>query len=219
MMPSKDPMAHERDLLQYCEAHTGPVAEVLQRLERETHLRTLAPQMLSGHLQGQFLRLVSTMIKPVRVLEIGTFTGYSAICLAGGLADGGTIHTIEANKELEYLIRKYITEAQLDSKIMLHIGDALEIMPTLPGPFDLVWIDAAKQDYAAYYDLVFEKVSPGGFILADNVLWSGKVIQDSRDGDAEALRNFNKKVQADLRVENVLLPIRDGILLVRKLPG
>lgn len=217
MMLSKDPISTERAMSSYCEAHTSALSEVLQQLERETHLRTLAPQMLSGPLQGQFLKMVCGMIQPVKVLEIGTFTGYSAICMAGGLSDGGVIHTIEANKELEYLIRKYISKAGLESKIMLHIGDALEVIPKLSGPFDLVWIDAAKQDYATYYDLILEKVRPGGFILADNVLWSGKVYRNEHDADTEALRDFNKKVQDDSRVENVLLPIRDGILMARKL--
>ena len=218
MMLSKDRISAERAMLDYCEAHTSPPSEVLQRLERETHLRTLAPQMLSGTMQGQFLKLVCTVKQPTRVLEIGTFTGYSAIWMAEGIPDGGVLHTIEANKELEYLIRKSISSSGLESKIQLHVGDALEIIPKLDGPFDLVWIDAAKQDYTKYYDLVFEKIGRGGIILADNVLWSGKVYhKNEQDIDTEALRNFNKKVQDDPRVENVLLPIRDGILMARKL--
>jgi len=190
----------------------------LYRLERETHLRTLSPQMLSGHLQGQLLRLLSTMIQPRLALEIGTFTGYSAICIAGGLAPGGILHTIEANAELSYIIEKYVAEAGLADRIQLHVGNALEIVSTLDGPFDLVWIDAGKLDYADYFDMVFDKVSPGGYILADNVLWSGKVIAENRDADTQALHEFNQKIHADPRVENIILPIRDGILLARKRP-
>ncbi len=202
----------------YCEAHTTPASVILQRLERETHLRTLSPQMLSGHLQGQLLRMLSMMVRPQAAIEIGTFTGYSAICLAEGLAEGGILHTLEANAELEQFIRKYIAEAGLEERIQLHIGDALEILPSLPGPFDLVWIDAGKQDYVYYYDMVFDKVRPGGYILADNVLWSGKVASTDRDADTLALHRFNQKVQADPRVENLILPVRDGILIARKLP-
>lgn len=207
------------DLIRYCEAHTTPVPEVLYRLERETHLRTLSPQMLSGHLQGQLLRMISAMLQPRQALEIGAFTGYSAICIAGGMPAGGILHTIEANVELRYMIEKYVAEAGLEERIRLHIGNALEIVPLLEGPFDLVWIDAGKLDYSDYYDMVFEKVSPGGYILADNVLWSGKVIAENRDADTEALHQFNQKIQADPRVENIILPIRDGILMARKLPA
>lgn len=205
-----------QNILQYCEIHTTPASAVLQDLERETHLRTLAPQMLAGHLQGQLLRMLSLMIRPRQVLEIGTFTGYSAICLAEGLAEGGVLHTIEANPELEHIIRKYVAAAGMEERIRLHMGDALEIVPTLEGPFDLVWIDAGKQDYLYYYDLVFDKVAPGGYILADNVLWSGKVASEDRDPDTLALDRFNKKVHADPRVENVILPVRDGILVARR---
>ncbi len=205
-------------LNQYCEAHTTPASAVLYALERETHLRTLSPQMLSGQLQGQLLRFLSLMLKPHLALEIGTFTGYSAICLAEGLAPGGMLHTIEANVELEAMIRRYLAEAGLQERVHLHMGNALEIVPTIEGPFDLVWIDAGKQDYVYYYDLVIDKVSPGGFILADNVLWSGKVLQTNLDPDALALHRFNQKVHADPRVENLLLPVRDGILMARRLP-
>jgi len=217
-MKTKNVKDRPNELIRYCEAHTTATSEVLNRLERETHLRTLSPQMLSGHLQGQLLRLLSTMIQPRLALEIGTFTGYSAICIAGGLAPGGILHTIEANAELRYIIEKYVAEAGLADRIQLHLGNALEIISTLDGPFDLVWIDAGKLDYADYYDLVFDKVSPGGYIMADNVLWSGKVIAENRDADTLALHEFNQKIHADPRVENIILPIRDGILLARKLP-
>ena len=159
----------------YCEAHTTAQPAILHQLERETHLKTLAPQMLSGHLQGQFLAMLSKICRPRAILEIGAFTGYSAICLAQGLEEGGVLHTIEANPELEYLIRKYIALAGLEGSIRLHIGDAPEIIPGLKGPFDLVFIDANKQEYALYYDLVIDKVQSGGLIIADNVLWSGIV--------------------------------------------
>ena len=203
---------------QYCEAHTSPQPPLLHQLERETHLKTLAPQMLSGHLQGQFLGMLSKIQQPRAILEIGAFTGYAAICLAQGLPEGGTLHTIEANPELEYLIRKYISLAGLDEKIHLHIGDAREVIPALPGPFDLVFIDAGKQDYGHYYDLVIDKVSNGGLIIADNVLWSGKVVSGEReqDQDAAAIHQFNEKVQRDDRVENIMLPLRDGLLIARK---
>lgn len=217
-MKTKNVKDRPNELIRYCEAHTTAASEVLYRLERETHLRTLSPQMLSGHLQGQLLRLLSTMIQPRLALEIGTFTGYSAICIAGGLAPGGILHTIEANTELRYIIEKYVAEAGFADRIQLHVGNALEIVSTLDGPFDLVWIDAGKLDYADYYDLVFDKVSPGGYIMADNVLWSGKVISENRDADTLALHEFNQKIHADPRVENIILPIRDGILLARKLP-
>lgn len=218
-MKTKNVKDRPGELIRYCEAHTTPVSEVLYRLERETHLRTLSPQMLSGHLQGQLLRMISTMIRPRQALEIGTFTGYSAICIATGMPADSVLHTIEANAELRYMIEKYIAEAGMAERIRLHIGNALEIVPALEGPFDLVWIDAGKLDYADYYDMVFDKVSPGGYILADNVLWSGKVISENRDADTEALHRFNQKIQADTRVENIILPIRDGILMARKLPG
>ena len=204
----------------YCEAHTTAQPAILHQLERETHLKTLAPQMLSGHLQGQFLAMLSKICRPRAILEIGAFTGYSAICLAQGLEEGGVLHTIEANPELEYLIRKYIALAGLEGSIRLHIGDAPEIIPGLKGPFDLVFIDANKQEYALYYDLVIDKVQSGGLIIADNVLWSGKVLSSAereRDQDAGLIHQFNEKVQMDERVENVMLTLRDGLLIARKL--
>lgn len=206
-----------KQLTAYCEAHTTPPSDVLYQLERETHLKTLSPQMISGPLQGQLLRFISLIAQPKRILEIGTFTGYAAICLAQGLPEEGMLHTIEANKELEYLIRSYIQRAGLEQKIQLHIGDAKAILPTLDEHFDLVFLDAGKQDYALYYDLVIEKINLGGLLLADNVLWSGKVVQPKKDTDTQILDAFNKKVQADERVENLILPIRDGLLIARKL--
>ncbi len=200
----------------YCEAHTTPQSEVLYELERETNLKTLAPQMISGHLQGQFLTLVSQLQRPKAMLEIGTFTGYAAICLAQGLAEGGLLHTIEANRELEHIITKYITKAGLNDKIQLHLGKAEEIIPTLDVMFDLVFIDAGKQQNALFYDMILDKVNPGGLILIDNVLWSGKVVMGEQDPDTQVIRAFNDKVNNDERVENILLPIRDGLLIARK---
>lgn len=208
---------YSQALNKYCEAHTSPIDEVLYNLERETYLKTLAPQMLSGHLQGRLLTMISQLVQPVVALEIGTFTGYSAICLARGLAPGGRLHTIEANRELAYIIRKYIHKAGLETQIQLHLGNALEIIPNIPGPLDLVFIDAGKQDYSTYFDLLIDRIRPGGLILADNVLWSGKVLNPDQDEDTSALHAFNRKVLADPRVETLILPLRDGLLMAKKL--
>lgn len=210
---------HLQDLAiqNYCREHTTPVAKVLNELERETHLKTLAPQMLSGPLQGQLLALISKMIRPASILEVGTFTGYAAICLAQGLTDEGELHTIEANPELEYVIRKYIHRAELDKKIILHIGDAKAVIPHLDKWWDLVFIDAGKWHNEMYYDLIIDRMHPGGIILVDNVLWSGKILQPQQDQDTAIIHQFNEKIQADKRVENILLPIRDGLMLIRRL--
>ncbi len=210
-MPQTDPT------LAYCFSHSSPLSGILHDLERETHLRTLGPQMLSGEYQGQLLRFLSLMLRPKRVLEIGTFTGYTAICMAEGLAEGGVLHTIEANDELGWLIQKYIQRAGMAQKIVLHLGDAAEVVPTLDEVFDLVFLDAGKLDYPAHYEMALAKMRPGGFLLADNVLWDGKVASgNERDETARALRAFNDFVQQDERVENLLLPFRDGLMVVRK---
>lgn len=204
--------------LDYCFAHTSRPGEVLRDLERETHLRTLNPQMLSGGYQGALLRFVSMMIRPRRALEIGTFTGYASICLAEGLADDGLLHTIEINDELVPLIRKYLQKAGLEEKVRLHLGDAADIVPVLDEVFDLVFLDAGKLDYPTHYELALAKTRPGGFLLADNVLWDGKVAGGSeKDETARALHTFNSMAQDDPRVENILLPVRDGLMLMRKL--
>lgn len=203
-------------LTKYCEALSSPPDPLLQALERETHLKTLAPQMMSGHLQGQLLQLLCQLKQPKQILEIGTFTGYAALCMATGLPEGGLLHTIEANPELEYLIRKYIDQAGLQEKIQLYIGKAEEIIPDIKGNFDLVFLDAGKLDYPLFYDLVIDRMDSGGLIIADNVLWSGKVAQDIRDKDTQALHAFNQMVKDDPRVNNLILPIRDGLLIAQK---
>jgi predicted O-methyltransferase YrrM len=201
----------------YCAAHTSASNPVLAELERETHLRTLNPQMLSGSYQGRLLAFISRMMQPRRILEIGTFTGYAALCLSEGLSTDGILHTIEANDELAWLIRKYISRAGLESKVILHVGDAADIIPAIPETFDLVFIDAGKLDYPAHYELALAKTRPGGFILVDNVLWDGKVAgAGNPDETALALRVFNDAVHRDPRVENIILPVRDGILIARK---
>ena len=211
-------MITDEKLLVYCLHHSsepepGPV---LRALERETHLRTLHPQMLSGPLQGMLLQMISRMIRPRRILEVGTFTGYGAICLAQGLEEDGLLHTIEANDEFAPIINKYIQLAGLENKVALHLGDASILIPRLEDTFDLVFLDAGKMDYAAHYELALPKLRSGGFLLADNVLWAGKVLNDEKDTTTEALRAFNNMVQADGRVENVLLPLRDGLMVIRK---
>lgn len=203
--------------LEYCYAHTSPLNKVLYLLERETHLRTLSPQMLSGPYQGQVLRFISLMLRPKRALEIGTFTGYSALCLAEGLAEGGILHTIEANDELGWIIRKHIELAGMNDRIVLHFGDAAQVLPTIDEVFDLVFLDAGKLDYPVHYELVLAKTRPGGIILADNVLWDGKVAAgNERDETARLLRAFNRQIREDARVECLLLPLRDGLMVIRK---
>lgn len=204
--------------LEYCLAHTSVVDPVLQELERETHLRTLSPQMLSGPYQGMLLRFFSQMIRPRRALEIGAFTGYTTICIGMGLAADGMLHTIEVNDELGWLIRKYVQKAGLEDKITLHLGDAATVIPRLDETFDLVFLDAGKLDYPLHYELSLSKTRAGGFLIADNVLWDGKVAGgDEKDETARALRTFNNMVYEDVRVENILLPVRDGIMLIRKI--
>ena len=207
-----------QEIEDYALKNSDTELDVLKRLNRETHLKMTMPQMLSGHMQGLMLQLFSKMIRPKNILEIGTFTGYSAICLAQGLQDGGKLHTIDVNEEFSEIILRYIKEAGLQDKIQLHIGPAVNILPTLKEDFDLVFIDADKENYSTYYDLVFPKVKQGGYIIADNVLWSGKILNSPMKMDAEtkALFNYSSKIQDDSRVENMLLPLRDGLLIARK---
>ncbi|MCQ2283765.1 MAG: O-methyltransferase [Bacteroidales bacterium] len=209
----------DHDIESYCEAHTTPESELLYRLNRQTHLETINPRMLSGQLQGEFLSMVSKMIHPKHILEVGTFTGYSAICLAGGLQAGGELHTIEVNIEYEDRIRQYVDAAGYRDRIQLHIGDAKELISQLDYPWDLVFIDAEKEDYGNYYEAVLPKVKQHGFILVDNTLWNGKVTQEvvRNDRDTQAILAFNDRVQKDERVRNLLLPFRDGIMMIEKL--
>ena len=175
--------------------------------------------MLSGHTQGRLLPMISKMIKPGTILEIGTFTGYSAICFAEGLTENGMLHCIEINPEYEEIIQRYIDNSGFHNKIKIHIGDALKIIPEFKEIFDLVFIDAGKEQYLRYYKLIFDKVKSGGFILADNALWDGKVLQEEKNIDKETrgIKEFNDFVQQDARVENFLLPFRDGLMIIRKI--
>lgn len=202
----------------YSEEHSSNHSAILNELYRETHLKVMHPRMLSGQQQGRFLSMLSHMIRPKAILEIGTYTGYSAICLAEGLPSEGKIHTLELDPELEQIANKYFKKAGVEKQIIQYFGDALEIIPSLDILFDLVFIDADKNNYANYYRLIFDKVRSGGYILVDNVLWSGKVIESLKKGDKDTLGiiEFNMLVQQDERVENVLLPIRDGLMLIRK---
>ncbi|RIV18108.1 methyltransferase domain-containing protein [Fibrisoma montanum] len=206
-------------LAAYADAHTSPESDLLRQLNRNTHAHVLRPRMLSGHVQGRLLSMFSWMIRPRRVLEIGTYTGYSALCLAEGLTDDGRLITLDNNEELEDFARSYWQQSPLGPKIDFRLGQAADVIPTLTDTFDLVFIDADKLNYALYFDLVIDKVRPGGFLLADNVLWSGKVVEPVKPSDKEtrAVLDFNQKIQDDPRVENVLLPIRDGLFVIRKL--
>ncbi|MCH7514784.1 MAG: class I SAM-dependent methyltransferase [Bacteroidetes bacterium] len=205
-------------ILKYAESHTSKESSLLNRIDRFTYEKMLMPRMLSGHLQGRILSMISKIVQPEKILEIGTFTGYSALCLAEGLAKDGLLVTIDINEELEETVRAFFDESPMGDKIEFMIGDALKIIPELQGEFDMVFIDADKENYVNYYELVFPKLRVGGIIIADNVLWSGKVIEENRKGDKETdgLRIFNRKIQEDRRVENVLFPVRDGLMIIRK---
>ena len=202
----------------YCESHTTKESDLLYRLNRETHLKFLNPRMLSGQLQGKFLAMISKMIKPLNILEIGTYTGYSALCLAEGLQPDGALHTIEVDEELEEIITKYFNLHTHKEQLHLHIGNALEIIPALKKNWDLVYMDAEKTEYLQYYEMVLPYVNKGGYILVDNVLWNGKVIdtENKNDADTKAIMAFNDFIENDPRVENLLLPLRDGLLLIEK---
>ncbi len=204
----------------YILSHIDPEEPLLAELNRDTHLYHLRPRMVSGHLQGRILTMMCRMIRPWRILELGTFTGYSALCLAEGLVEGGEVHTIEIDDEIEEFTRSYFDRSPYANQIKMFIGDASEIIPTLPDTYDLVFIDANKRDYLKYYELVLPKVRPGGFILADNTLWDGKVVTDpnSRDAQTIGIESFNDFVATDSRVEKVILPLRDGLTILWKKP-
>ncbi|MEO2053680.1 MAG: O-methyltransferase [Allomuricauda sp.] len=201
----------------YIADHSEPEPTLLTELTRETHLKVVQPRMITGHFQGRVLSMLSKLIHPKYILEIGTYTGYSALCLAEGLQKDGQLHTIEVNEELHQLQRTYFDKSGYGSKIFQHTGDALDIVPTLDHIFDLVFIDAQKVNYDAYFEAVIQKTKPGSVILSDNVLWSGKVVEPLQKGDkaTEALLTYNQKLKNDPRVETVLLPIRDGLTLSR----
>jgi predicted O-methyltransferase YrrM len=205
------------ELEEYCLEHSDAESKLLQKINRDTHANVMMPRMLSGHLQGLFLQFISNMIKPLNVLEIGTYTGYSAICLCAGLQPNGKIITIDKNEELQERVQSFFDNSQFKNAIEYKIGNALTIIPQLDVMFDLVFIDADKINNSTYYDLIFDKVKIGGFIIADNVLWSGKILIDKKDKDTLAIDAFNKKIASDSRVEKVILPLRDGLTLIRKL--
>jgi caffeoyl-CoA O-methyltransferase len=208
------------ELLAYCEQHTTEEDELLQRIQRDTHAKVLMPRMLSGHLQGKILEMITKLINPKVILEIGTYTGYSGICMARGLSKDGKLITLDINDELETMVRGFFNDSGLAHQIDYRLGKALDLIPQIEENFDLVFIDADKSNYIHYYEAVIDKVNPGGIILADNVLWSGKVLTtpgQKIDKDTQIILDYNLMVQNDPRVENVLLPIRDGIMMARKL--
>lgn len=208
------------ELEEYILTHIDKENDLLRKLDRETHLYHLRPRMCSGHLQGKLLKMFVRMIRPQRILELGTFTGYSALSLAEGMQEGGELHTIEIDDELEDFIRSHFEQSPLAGNIHLHIGDARKIIPELGLTFDLVFMDANKREYSDYYQLVFDYVAPGGFIIADNTLWDGKVVDFGKKLDAQTagILAFNDFVANDPRVEKVIIPIRDGLTLIHKLP-
>ena len=207
-----------KDILEYSEKYSQQEPEILQELNRETHLKILNPRMLSGFFQGRLLSIISKLIKPKKVLEIGTYTGYSAICISEGMNKNGIIHTIDKNEELNTIQKKYFKKSGLENNIIQYNGCALDIIPKIEEKFDLIFIDADKENYINYFNLVIDKLNKNGVILADNVLWSGKVINsEDHDLTTNVLREFNKSVNNDNRVETILLPIRDGISIIRKI--
>lgn len=209
-----------QDLLAYCELHSSEEDPLLKHITRETNAKVLMPRMLSGHLQGKFLEFLVKMRQPAVILEIGTYTGYSGICMARGLGEHGKLITIDINDELETMVRNFFEKSGLNHKIDYRIGNALETIPLLEENFDMVFIDADKSNYVNYYNLIIDRVNPNGMIIADNVLWSGKVIvKDGQkiDKDTQAILDYNRMINDDPRVESLLLPIRDGLMFARKL--
>lgn len=204
------------ELSDYLEKCCEPEPALLQKINRETQLEVLMPRMLSGHLQGRVLSMLSKMMQPKRILEVGTFTGYATLCFAEGLAVDGKIITLDINEELEDRVRSYFEVSEVNDKIDYRIGNAAYIIPTLTDVFDMVFIDADKKNNGLYYDMVFDKVRSGGLIIVDNVLWSGKVTAKNTDQDTSNIINFNDKVTADTRVEKLILPVRDGLFVIRK---
>ena len=202
----------------YIRKNSSKEPEILKDLNKETYLKVLNPRMLSGHIQGRFLSIITKLIKPKKILEIGTYTGYSAICMAEGLIEKGIIHTIDINEELVSIQNKYFAKSKCNNSIMQHVGDAISIIKNINEKFDLVFLDADKENYIEYYELVIEKVKKGGLIIADNVLWTGKVVEPEKDDDelTQYLIDFNKMINEDDRVENIILPLRDGLNVILK---
>ena len=202
----------------YIRKNSSKEPEILKDLNKETHLKVLNPRMLSGHIQGRFLSIITKLIKPKKILEIGTYTGYSAICMAEGLIENGIIHTIDINEELVSIQNKYFAKSKCNNSIIQHVGDARNIIKSINEKFDLVFLDADKENYIEYYELVIEKVRKGGLIIADNVLWTGKVVEPEKDDDelTQYLIDFNKMINEDDRVENIILPLRDGLNIILK---
>jgi predicted O-methyltransferase YrrM len=213
-------MKRNTELEQYIHNHSVRESEVLKGLYRQTHLHAMHPRMASGHIQGRFLSMLSRLKAPKRILEIGTYTGYSALCLAEGLQDNGLLTSIEKNDELEDFIRRYIEQARMQEKINLIIGDAKTIMPKLKDKYDMVFIDGDKRDYPEYFSLCKDKIRPGGLLIADNVLWDGKVTEtpDSRDGMTKGIQDFNTLITEDADFENFILPVRDGLMMATYKP-
>lgn len=203
---------------EYILSHSDEEGALLSALNRDANVNLLRPRMLSGHLQGRVLKMFCRMLCPRRILEIGTYTGYATLCMAEGLAEGGKIHTLEINDEMEDFILKYLNRSPFRDRIELHLGDAMQIIPQLDETFDLVFIDADKRLYSDYFDLVFPKVRPGGLILADNTLWDGKVLEEPHPSDKQTIGilHFNEKIKEDPRIEKVILPLRDGLTMIWK---
>lgn len=211
-------LEHDEAIEQYILSHIDEEGELLNKLNRDAHVNLLRPRMLSGHLQGRLLKIFCRLVQPRYILELGTYTAYATLCLAEGAPDDAEIHTLEMNDELEDFIKKYLHQTKLKEKIHLHLGDALEIIPTLDYTFDLVFIDANKRTYVEYYNLIFDKVRPGGLIIADNTLWDGKILTTPKSSDKQTIgiQEFNDMIANDDRIEKVILPMRDGLTLIWK---
>lgn len=203
-------------LQKYIDDHSMEESDLLKALDRETHQKILQPRMLSGSYQGRLLAILAKMIGPKKILEVGTYTGYATLCMAEGLTMGGSIDTIDHNEELADMQRRYFDQSPYGSQIVQHLGEAKDILKTLAGPYDLVFLDADKENYPYYFDLIIDKLKTGGILLSDNVLWSGKVLEKGTDEATSALQEYNHKINTDVRVETVILPIRDGLTITRK---
>ena len=206
----------KKEIEKYIESHTSIETELLSKLNRETWAKVMMPRMLSGHIQGRVLSLFSNLIKPANIIEIGTYTGYSALCLAEGMSNKGELHTIEINEEHALIANKYFKKSKYSKNIIQHIGNGIDIIPKINRNFQLAFIDADKENYSNYFDLIIDKIDINGIIIADNVLWSGKVVEENMDNETKQLDLYNQKIMSDKRVENVLLSVRDGLMICRK---